>query len=289
MQLAQKVAIGYLRAKLNLIGVVSKKKAAQEAMIIFSTPFRKVKKAVPAIFEKCELIGFRLHGKKIIGYRWNHPSPKKLLVLHGFESSAFNFERYIKPLIKIGYEVIAVDAPAHGKSEGKTINLLDYIETIEETEKRYGPFDAALAHSFGGIAISMYLEKSKRKDKMKLVLIAPATETVTAIDSFFRFLQLNDGIRTEFNKLIHHRTGHWPSHFSIKRVAAQLPAEILWVHDEDDDMTPLSDTEPVQKANYPHIRFMITKGLGHRRIYRDTEVSRIILNFFSEGGSKEDL
>jgi hypothetical protein len=124
---------------------------------------------------------------------------------------------------------------------------------------------------------------------MKLVLIAPATETVTAIDSFFKFLQLNDGIRTEFNKLIHHRTGHWPSHFSIKRVAAQLPAEILWVHDEDDDMTPLSDTEPVQKANYPHIRFMITKGLGHRRIYRDTEVSRIILNFFSEGGSKEDL
>jgi pimeloyl-ACP methyl ester carboxylesterase len=282
MQLAQKVAIGYIRAKLNLMGVVSKKKAAKEALQIFSTPFRRVKKATPPIFEKSELIGFRLHNKKLTGYRWNHPSPKKFLILHGFESSAFNFERYINPMIKLGYEVVAMDAPAHGKSEGKTINLIDYIDTIEETEKRYGPFDAAMAHSFGGIAISMYLEKRKRKDKMKLVLIAPATETVTAIDSFFRFLQLNDGIRTEFNKLIHQKTGHWPSFFSIKRVAPHLSADILWIHDEDDDLTPLSDTEEIQKAQYPHIRFIITKGLGHRRIYRDNAIFKTIISYFDE-------
>jgi Serine aminopeptidase, S33 len=282
MQLAQKVAIGYIRAKLNLMAVVSKKRAAKEALLIFSTPFRRVKKAIPPIFEKCELIGFRQHNNKVTGYRWNHPSPKKFLILHGFESSAFNFERYINPMIKLGYEVVAMDAPAHGKSEGKTINLLDYIETIEETEKRYGPFDAAMAHSFGGIAISMFLEKRKRKDKMKLVLIAPATETVTAIDSFFRFLQLNDGIRTEFNKLIHQKTGHWPSFYSITRVAPHLPANILWIHDEDDDMTPLSDTEEIQKAQYPHIRFMITKGLGHRRIYRDNTIYRAIISYFDE-------
>ncbi|MGL6266974.1 MAG: alpha/beta hydrolase, partial [Chitinophagaceae bacterium] len=287
MQLAQKVAIGYMRAKINLIGVVSKKKAAKEAFVIFSTPFRKVKKTPPPIFGKSELIGFRLHHKKITGYRWNHPSSKKILILHGFESSAYNFERYIKPMIKLGYEVVAMDAPAHGKSEGKTINLLDYIETIAETEKRYGPFDAAMAHSFGGIAISMYLDKRKRKVPLRLVLIAPATETVTAIDSLFRFLQLNDGIRTEFNKLIHQKSGHWPSYFSINRVAPHLPANILWIHDEEDDMTPLADTEPTQKAQYPHIRFLITKGLGHRRIYRDNTVSRIILNFFNEDNSND--
>lgn len=281
MLLAQKLAIGYIRAKLNLIGVVSKKRAAREAMIIFSTPFRKVKKAPPPIFEKSELIGFRLHGKKVTGYRWNHPAPKKFLILHGFESSAYNFDRYVKPMIRLGYEVVAMDAPAHGKSEGKTINLLEYVETIAETEKRFGPFDAAMGHSFGGLAVSLYLEKSKRNDRFKLVLIAPLTETVTSIDTFFRFLQLNDEIRTEFNKLIHQKSGFWPSHFSLKRAAPNLPADILWIHDEDDDMTPLSDTVPIQKANYPHIKFMITKGLGHRRIYRDNKVSRSIINFFS--------
>ena len=76
MQLAQRVAIGYIRAKLNLMGVVSKKQAAKEALLIFSTPFRKVKKEAPPIFGKSELIGFRLHNNKLTGYRWNHPSLK---------------------------------------------------------------------------------------------------------------------------------------------------------------------------------------------------------------------
>ena len=167
MQLAQKLAIGYLRAKLNMVGVVSKKKAAEMALVIFSTPFRKVKKAVPPIFEKSELIGFRMNHKKVTGYRWNHPSDKKFLILHGFESSAYNFDRYVKPMIKKGFEVIAMDAPAHGNSEGKTINLLEYIDMIAETEKRYGPFDAVMAHSFGGMAICMYLDKLKRHETIK--------------------------------------------------------------------------------------------------------------------------
>jgi pimeloyl-ACP methyl ester carboxylesterase len=289
MHLAQKLAIGYLRAKLNMIGVVSKKKAAEKALVIFSTPFRKVKKAVPPIFEKSELISFNMHHKKVTGYRWNHPADKKFLILHGFESSAYNFDRYVKPMIKKGYEVVAMDAPAHGNSEGKTINLLEYIEMIGETEKRFGPFDAVLAHSFGGLAITMYLDKRKQEKLMKLVLIAPATETVTAMDTFFRFLQLNEGIRKEFNKIIHHKTGHWPSYYSINRVAAELPADILWIHDEEDDMTPMSDTIPIQEANYPHIRFVITRGLGHRRIYRDPQVSRIVLSFFSMENGERDL
>ena len=66
--------------------------------------------------------------------------PKKFLILHGFESSAFNFDRYIKPMIKLGYEVVAMDAPAHGKSEGKTINLLDYIEYDRRNRKALWAF-----------------------------------------------------------------------------------------------------------------------------------------------------
>ena len=34
--------------------------------------------------------------------------------------------------IKQGYEVLAFDAPAHGQSEGKTSNLLDYMEMIRK-------------------------------------------------------------------------------------------------------------------------------------------------------------
>ncbi len=289
MALSQKIALGYLRAKLNLLGVVSKRKAAAEAIILFSTPFRKVKKKVPPIFEKAEEIHFSMHHKKVYGYRWNHPSSHRFLILHGFESSAYNFDRYVKPMIKKGYEVVAMDAPAHGRSEGKTINLLDYVDMVRETWKRFGPFDAVLAHSFGGLAISLYLDEHPPEHRPQIALIAPATETTTAVNSFFKVLQMNDEIKQEFNRQIHQKTGRWPAEYSITRVAPTLKADILWAHDEEDNMTPLADTEKIRAQNLPHIRFLITKGLGHRRIYRDNHVSRAILDFFETHTSPEDL
>jgi pimeloyl-ACP methyl ester carboxylesterase len=280
MALGQKIALGYLRAKLNLLAVVSKRKAAEEAFILFSTPLRKVKKKMPPIFEKAAEVHFSLHGKKVFGYRWNHPSPHRFLILHGFESSAFNFDRYVKPMIKKGYEVVAMDAPAHGKSEGKTINLLEYVDMVRETWHRFGPFEAILAHSFGGLAVSLYLDKHPPAQRPRVALIAPATETTTAIDSFFRVLQLNDEVKDTFNRLIHRRSGMWPAEFSVARVAPGLQADILWAHDEEDQMTPLRDAEVVRTQNLPHIRFLITRGLGHRRICRDNQVSREIIDFF---------
>jgi alpha-beta hydrolase superfamily lysophospholipase len=237
---------------------------------------------MPPIFQKSEPVNFRLNGRLVNGYRWNAPASRKFLILHGFESSAFNFDRYVRPMVRKGYEVVAMDAPAHGRSEGKTIAMPDYIRTIEETEKRFGPFDAYLAHSFGGLALSLFLEGRPDKKDAQVVLIAPATETTTAIDTFFRFLQLAPDIRAEFEALIRRRTGHGPDHFSIGRIADLLPHKVLWVHDEEDDMTPLADVEPVRLKAPPNIRFLITRGLGHRRIYRDTKVSQEILAFFDD-------
>jgi len=35
----------------------------------------------------------------------------------------------------------------------------------------------------------------------------------------------------------------------------------------------------VKEANYPNVEFVITKGLGHRRIYRDNKVVKAIVEF----------
>ena len=94
--------------------------------------------------------------------------------------------------------MLAFDAPAHGQSEGTSVTLQDYIDMIRKVVELYGPIDAFICHSFGGLALSHYLETVKHDSHTRAVLIAPATETTTAIDSFFRFLQLNDAVRKEF-------------------------------------------------------------------------------------------
>ena len=52
MKLAQKLVIGYYKAKLNLFAKLSKRKAAEKAFELFCTPFATGKQKMPAVFEK---------------------------------------------------------------------------------------------------------------------------------------------------------------------------------------------------------------------------------------------
>jgi predicted alpha/beta hydrolase family esterase len=279
MKLGQKIAINYIRAKLNILALVSKEKAAAKAFDLFCTPFLRAKKKRPPVFDRADKLRFHIDGIEVRGHRWNAHREKRVLIVHGFESTTYNFDRYVVPLIKKDYEVLAFDAPAHGISAGKRITLPLYVEMIRHIHEKFGPVNAYLAHSFGGLALMHFLETVPNNDQMKAVLIAPATETVTAIDSFFHFLHLNNDIRKEFDALIFKKSNVHPDHFSIRRAANNIKAEILWLHDENDDMTPLSDALKVKNDGHPNIHFEITQGLGHRRIYRENKIVKQVLDF----------
>lgn len=281
MKIAQKLVINYFRAKLNLMSVFSKKKAAESAFDLFCTPLRKSRPKFPAIFKSGEPLQFTLGKYKIHGYRWNISSGKKALIVHGFESSSKNFDRYIHALIKSNYQVYVFDAPAHGRSTGDRITLPLYIETIKRINELYGPMDAYIGHSFGGLVLSHYLETVSHDKNLKVVFIAPATETATSIDLFFRFLHLSDGVRKEFDRLIFNRSGYLPEHFSMRRVMKNVNASALWFHDEDDELTPIGDALKVRDDGNENVEFRISKGLGHRRIYRDNKIFKETIEFLT--------
>ncbi|MDP9229234.1 MAG: alpha/beta hydrolase [Bacteroidota bacterium] len=279
MKSAQRLATNYLRAKFKLLSSVSKKKAAKKAFELFCSPQTRNIKKLPKIFEVAEELNFVFDKNIMHGYRWNHPSGRKVLILHGFESSVINFDWYVKPLVRKGYEVLAFDAPANGRSGGKMINALIYKNFILEIHKRYGPIQSYLAHSFGGLALTLALEDIKHGNDYRAVVVAPATESPTAINSFFNLLKLDDEVRIEFEKLILQVNNNPSEWYSVSRAIKNIKAKILWVHDEDDDTTPLTDALKVKEKNHPHIQFVITKGLGHSRIYRDNEVRKNIIEF----------
>jgi esterase/lipase len=279
MALKKQLALTFVRTKFKLLSSVSKRKAAEKAFELFCTPQIRTDKDLPSIFEKSEKIEFSFKENIVRGYRWNHPSQKKLLILHGFESSVVNFDKYIEPLIKKGYEVLAFDAPAHGRSSGKTINAVVYKEFVQHIWKNYGPIDSFITHSFGGLALCLALEEIPHSDSTKIVLIAPAAETKTAIDQFFMFLKLDNEIRKEFDKIIEEAGGQLPEWYSVLRIAPKLKGQVLFLQDKDDNMTPLSDVKPIMEKNYPNFHFIISEGLGHRRIYRDEQTRKKIIEF----------
>lgn len=278
-KLAQKIALRYYKAKFKLWSAVSKRKAAEKAFELFCTPQSRNKKELPKIFEQAENLHFKLGADNIKGWRWNKKAGRRVLILHGYESSVTNFDRYVKLLIKKGYEVLAFDAPAHGRSGGKKINAPLYKKMIQEIHQQYGPVESYMAHSFGGLAVCLALEEMSDTNDYRLALIAPATETTTAIDTFFSFLQFDKLLRQEFDKIIIKKGGVSPEWYSIKRAMKHIKAKVLWVHDEDDDVTPITDVLKVKEENYLNIEFVFTKGLGHRRIYRDNKVIQTIIDF----------
>jgi len=268
-----------MRAYMALLSVVSKQKAARKAFELFCTPQKRTVKPFTPLFTEAEPLTFHMNGIPISGFRWNKGGSKRVQIVHGFESASQNFDAYIRAFINKGYEVLAFDAQAHGISGGKQITLPLYIDILGEIYRRYGPIQSFLAHSFGGLALVHFLETLPADASVRLALVAPATEAVTAIDQLFKLLKLGKPVRKAFDEIILRSSFTAPEHYSIPRAITHIHMPVLWIHDHGDDVTPLNDVQPLIDKKHPHIQFLLTKGLGHRRIYKDEKVIEAITTF----------
>ncbi len=284
MKLTKKLALQYYRIKFRLLGLFAPRKAARSAFKLFCTPYSgKPERPMPLIFEKGEHISVDIEGGLTLrGWRWQPEADvatgKKILILHGFDSYSYRFEKYIRPLRKEGFSIYAFDAPGHGLSDGKTINSLQYKNAILIIEKEFGSFYGIMAHSIGGLAASLASEYLPHLQK--LVLIAPAVEITRPIDKFAQMVSLPNRVKERMYKLII-RLGKLPvSYFDARRAIEQITIPTLWLHDEEDAICPYNDVLPIQALALPHVTFHITKGLGHSNIYRDGQTVKTIVGFF---------
>lgn len=282
MKLGQRVVIGYYKTKLRALGLASPRKAAEQAFKIFCTPYSKgVKQKEPLIFHKAIKHNVSFEGLNTLGFQWipERYNGKKVLVVHGFSSYSYKFEQYIQPLLKEGFEVLAFDAPAHGLSEGNMINALIYMRFLKKIDQEFGGIYGFIAHSLGGLATSLLAEDFQHLENRKFALIAPATETRSAVQGFYQLFKINPTVQSEFEQMILSMTGKQMDHYSIKRVVEQINQPFLWIHDKEDRICPYADTIPVQSMQHPHIQFHITNGLGHNKIYHDKGVIQLIIKF----------
>lgn len=278
-KLGQRIAIGYNRIKLKAISLVSTRKAAELAVELFSTPPGNFREPLTKLFEESEKLEFDQDGKTVTGYRWNQGDRRKVLIIHGFNSSVVKFERYVLPLVGKGYEVMAFDAPAHGYSSGKTLNVVEFKEMIKTIHEKYGPVSSFMGHSFGGLAISLAMEEIEHDEDSRMVLIAPATESSFAMEYFYELMKVSKAVQREFTEQVIRLSQKPLEWYSVSRAVENIKAKILWCHDEGDRITPFADAKKVKDKNYPNIEFLVTDGLGHRRIHRDKKVVKAIIDF----------
>ena len=71
------------------------------------------------------------------------------------------------------------------------------------------------------------------------------------------------------------------SFFEADRAIENYKGQVLWVHDEGDRVCPYSDLKNFQKNAGQNIKFLITKGLGHNKVYKTPEIVDQIVAFLS--------
>ena len=283
MKVGQKAALALMRAKFRILQAFSTRLASRSAFDLFCTPQGRQRREPGAYFHEGMRLEVAFSTYVLRGYRWPGTGDRKALVIHGFHSSVLNFEQYIRSLNQAGLEVIAFDAPAHGSSSGNRINALIYRDFLLFLFEEYGPFSVCVAHSFGGLSLSLALaELPADQQPERVALISPATSTRTAMNQYLDLLHLDRRRYIPlFEDQIRQLSGQSPEWFSVTRAFPFIRSQVLWVHDTDDLVTPFSDTGTIREANYPNLEFVSTTGLGHRRIYQDPQTAGKIVRFLT--------
>ena len=282
---SERIYLQYLRTKFKTISKLAPATAGRMAFELFCTPYPKYKKRkAPAIFHHAIKRKVVLTDQtKIHGFEWlpSKPNDQTVLIAHGYGSYAYKFEHYIAPLLKMGYRVLAFDAPAHGQSEGKHIHVVVYQEAIQKIIEQAGPVHHFIGHSLGALTLSMIAEKIDQAEARKFVLIAPATKTTTTFANFFKMMHLNEVTKAAFLQDVSSKTNHTMDYFAADRALANYKGPILWVHDEKDMVCPYEDIINFKENAPSNIKFLITNGLGHNKVYKTAEIMDQIMTFLT--------
>ncbi|WP_271781954.1 alpha/beta fold hydrolase [Aquimarina algiphila] len=265
----------------KILNWISPLLASRFAARIFLTPFGyKIPEREKKMYatSKKEQIFIRKINREVMVYTYGD-SKKKILLVHGWSGSGTQLSKIADALITKGYSTISFDAPAHGDSPGKRTMLPHFIETIYQLEEMYGPFEAAIGHSLGGMSL---LRATKYGLQIKKLVIIGTANSITAITkNFAKNLQLNSKVARLLKAYFDKRYGEDLDNYSGAVSALGVKIPTLVIHDKNDVDVHYSAAYEIND-NLTNGKLLITEQLGHRKILGTLEVISKIENFILE-------
>lgn len=270
----------YILATGKVLTRVSPFLASRFAARLFLTPFRyKLPERERKMDRESrqERLTLPQHQREIVVYHYGSSS-KKILLAHGWSGRGTQLSVMAEKLLKAGYSVVSFDAPAHGKAPGKMSMMPHFIEAIEELTRRYGPFEAVIGHSLGGMASLKAV--SYGLPVKKLVIIGTANSITRITKEFARNMKMNDKIAAKMKAYFDKKFGINMDSLSGAVSAEGVKIPTLVVHDEHDVDVHVSSAHEIHEK-LENSELYLTEGLGHRRILGNQEVIHKIIEFLS--------
>lgn len=203
-------------------------------------------------------------------------SDRKILLVHGWSGRGTQLFKIADELLKNGYSTISFDAPAHGKSKGKTTIMSEFIASILEIDKQYGPFEIAIGHSLGGMSVLNAIKDGLKVNKAIVIGCGDIVQDI--LDDFILKLGLKQEISDRLRDLFENKYQVKMDDFSAYRAAQQVKIPVLVIHDNDDPEVSVKAGIHIHQQ-LENGTLYLTDGLGHRKILGNQNVIKKILEF----------
>ena len=247
---------------------------------MFFTPSRPpLTEVQKQLLDKGQAFEQVLNGKTIRCWQWGQGPV--ILLAHGWNGRGISFLRFIEPMVKAGYAVIAFDAPGHGASDGNTTSYFEFTDVLRAFIKPDSQFNIAgiIGHSFGAGATVNAL--SKEQKEVPVVLIAPALKLKEILYKAFDRYGIPKNLYLDIIADYEHRFGYHLDRDNPIRLLPTITSPILVFHDQSDNMIPYLDSRSVAQ-NHAMVQLHTTTGLGHKRILLDETVLCATRTYFQE-------
>lgn len=228
--------------------------------------------------ENSDRSAININGEDVAVWSWGDGQP--ILFIHGWNGRGTQAAHFVEPLIQSGYRIISFDAPAHGETPGKQTNMLEIASVVQTLGEKFGPFRSTITHSFGGMILA-YAGNQGFNTGSAACICPPAT-LQSILDHFQESLHIPDIVLNAMKEKFYRNYGtDFDRRASTLENVQRLSFPALIIHDDRDMDIDWEEGKAVADA-WPGAEFILTHGLGHRRILRDhatiTAVTEFIRN-----------
>jgi len=262
----------------KICAFISTKLVTKFAAKIFTSPIKhKVPKRELEMDSQSQqkLVYVPTIDKSVVTYVYGK-SQRKVLLVHGWSGRGTQLFKIADELLANGYSTVSFDAPAHGKSKGQTSIMSEFIASILEIEKQFGPFEIAIGHSLGGMSVLNSIKDGLKVEKA--VIIGSGDIVQDILDEFTFKLGLKKEISFHLRDYFESKYQAKMDNFSAYKAAQKVEIPVLVMHDKDDPEVSVKAGIHIHE-NLKNGTLFLTEGLGHRKILGNHSVIKKILEF----------
>ncbi|UDF03193.1 alpha/beta hydrolase [Asticcacaulis sp. AND118] len=223
-------------------------------------------------------------GGELQAYRFTGAGRGTVVLLHGWTGRAAVMTAFVEPLLAEGFDVLALDFPGHGRSDGDRLHVPLGVGALHALYAATGPWQGVVAHSFGGAvafsALSDMVGDLAPLTYGRLVLIAAPCSMPRVFDTFARRHEMSPEAALHLKSHVKRLTGHPVEAFMGDEILRQHPIPTLILHAPEDQEVLFLSAEGFASAG-DHVTLHPLPGLGHRRILYAKETVQTAVDFLA--------